>query len=109
MPENLASIIIGCICIVIGILNTKGNLGSLHAYHRKRVREQDLLPFGRTVGAGTICCGAGMLLYGVLGLIAKVATQDMYMWIGTVLLGICLAVGLLLSFYAMFKYNKGIF
>ena len=109
MPGYFATILIGCICIVIGILNTMGNINSLHAYHRKRVSEHDLRPFGRMIGTGTICCGAGMLVYGILGFIAEHQAREFLMVIGTAALIICLVVGLFLSLYAMFKYNKGIF
>ena len=35
--EHLVTAIIGIICIVIGIMNRKGNVSMLHSYHRNRV------------------------------------------------------------------------
>ncbi len=109
MPGYIACIFIGCVCFVIGILNTKGNINSLHSYHRKRVREQDRLPFGRMIGTGTMLCGGGMVVYGGLSVAAELTAQSFYTVIGAVLLVLSIAIGLVLCFWAMFKYNRGIF
>ena len=45
MSELIAAIIIGVICIVIGILNMHGNISMIHSYHRKRISEADIIPF----------------------------------------------------------------
>ena len=47
MLEAMITVAIGIVCIVIGVLNTKGNISMLHAHHRKRVSEENRLPFGR--------------------------------------------------------------
>ena len=60
MIDFLAPLIIGIIMIVIGISNMKGNISSLHSYHRKRVKEEDKAIFGKKVGIGTIVCGSGI-------------------------------------------------
>ncbi len=109
MPGYFACILIGCVCFVIGILNSKGNISSLHAYHRNRVREQDRLPFGRLIGAGTMLCGGGMIVYGGLSVAAELTVQPFFTVIGTVLLVLSIAIGATLCFCAMFKYNRGIF
>ena len=41
--ENFAAIAIGIVCILLGISHRKGNLSALHSYHRKRVKEEDVL------------------------------------------------------------------
>jgi hypothetical protein len=102
-------ILIGIILIAIGISNMKGNISSVHRYHRSRVSETDQLPFGRVIGAGTIICGGSLMISGCLSLLAETLHVEVFTLAGSVILIIGLAAGLLLSFYAMIKYNKGIF
>ena len=77
MGEFIIQIRIGLIIIIRGILNMKGNISLLHYYHRKRVKKEDIIPFGKKVGIGNIIIGITM--------------------------------GITIIFYAMFRYNKGIF
>ena len=107
--ENIFSAIIGILCIVLGVLNCKGNISLLHSYHRKRVAEEDILPFGRLVGIGMIIVGIALIFMGCLMWIANVLQENVYANIGTIGLIVGLVVGLSLTFYAMIKYNKGIF
>ena len=107
--ESIFTVILGIVCIFIGILNRKGNISTLHSYHRKRVSEEDRLPFGKMIGIGTIIIGASLILMGTLSFIAESTEQNLYNIIGSVLLIAGLVVGFVISFYAMIKYNKGIF
>ena len=106
---GIVSAIIGVICIIIGISNRKGNISMLHSYHRERVSEEDKVPFGKAVGLGMIIIGAALIVMGVLMTLASVMQQGIYAIIGTVAMIVGLAAGLGISFYAMIKYNKGIF
>ena len=107
--EFLITSILGVICIILGISHCKGNLSSLHSYHTKRVLEKDRIPFGKLVGSGTIIIGVSLLLMGILQLISEQLKNELYLYIGGAALIIGVIVGLGISFYAMFKYNKGIF
>ena len=107
--EGITPIIIGAVCIIIGISNRKGNISSLHSYHRKRVSEEDRLPFGRLVGLGMIIIGTALILMGGLLCVTSITNQSIYTMIGTAVLIIGMTTGLGISFYAMIKYNKGIF
>lgn len=107
--DSIVTIILGLVCIIIGILNRKGNISTLHSYHRKRVSQEDILPFGKTVGLGTIIIGIALIVMGCLSYVANSLQNDIYMIIGSAVLIVGLAVGLGISFYAMIKYNKGIF
>ena len=102
-------ILIGILCIVLGIINTTGNISSLHSYHRHRVSEEDRIPFGRRVGAGTIIIGASIVVMGVLSTVGVMTSNDIYTLIGTGIMLVGLAVGIFITFRAMIKYNKGIF
>ena len=101
--------IIGIVCIVLGISNTKGNISSLHSYHRDRVAEEDVLPFGKIVGTGTIVVGAAVLIMSAFSLCGFLLEKTIFTIIGTVILIVGIVVGLGISFYGMIKYNKGIF
>lgn len=109
MKEFIISLIIAITLIVIGVLNTRGNISTLHSYHRKRVSEENRLPFGRLVGLGTIIVGVAVMICGVLYLIASYNNSQTLTIIGTVVLIVGITVGLGISLYAMIKYNKGIF
>ena len=109
MPEIIISVILGIVCIVLGVLNTKGNISTLHAYHRKRVTEENRLPFGRMVGAGTIVIGVGLIVGGTFLGLSELLTNPTYATVGGVILIVAFVVGLAISFAAMIKYNKGIF
>ena len=109
MSAFIGTIVVGIICIVIGVLNMRGNISSIHSYHRHRVSEEDRLPFGRLVGLGTVIIGASVIVFGGLSMVTLLTSSQVYTWIGTAVLVVGIALGLGLSFYAMKKYNKGIF
>ena len=107
--ESIITAILGVVFIIIGVLNRKGNISMLHSYHTKRVTEQDRLPFGKMVGTGMIIIGVSMIVMGAMTFMTTVLQQNAYAVIGTVVLIVGLVVGMVITFYAMIKYNKGIF
>ncbi len=109
MIEYIVAILVGVMCIVIGIMNTKGNISMLHSYHRKRVSEEDRLPFGRLVGLGMMIIGAGIICGGAFSIVTYKTENMIFEAVGMVIIGVGLVVGIALAFYAMIKYNKGIF
>ena len=109
MVAFIALVALGLLVCVLGIINMTGNISSLHSYHRKRVTEEDRKPFGKLVGLGTLLIGIAMIVFGVLFLMFEKTKLDLYIIIGTVLLIAGIIAGMVISFYAMVKYNKGIF
>lgn len=109
MGGYIITIAVGVLCIILGICNMMGNISSLHYYHRHRVAEEDKIPFGRLVGLGTILVGTGVTLLGIFLFLADTFSQPIFMAIGTAIMIVGLIAGLALSFYAMKKYNHGIF
>ena len=107
--ESIITAVIGIVCIVLGLSHRKGNISSLHSYHRKRVTEEDRLPFGKLVGLGTIIIGVSLLLTAGLFFAARYTQETRYALFGDGVMAAGLAVGMAISFYAMIKYNKGIF
>lgn len=100
---------VGLICVVIGISNMRGNISSLHSYHRHKVSEEDRVPFGKKMGLGTIVAGSALLAYSVLTCIGNYTKVAALTVAGSAVLIAGLVVGLGISFYAMIKHNKGIF
>ena len=107
--DSIVTVIVGIVCILIGISNRKGNISLLHSYHRERVTEEDQLPFGKLVGLGMIIIGIGLILMGGLSYVTATLQEGIYSIIGTVVFVVSLVIGLGITFYAMKKYNKGIF
>ncbi len=101
--------VLGLVLCVLGIVNMTGNISSLHWYHRQRVTEENRKPFGRLVGLGTLIIGFSIAAFGALNFAGEVTQNGVYTAVGAVELLVGIAAGLVLSFYAMIKYNKGIF
>ena len=109
MTEFIITAALGVFVSVLGIINMTGNISSLHWYHRQRVTEENRKPFGKLVGLGTLIIGFAMIIFGVLFLIFEQTQLGALVIIGVVELLADIIVGMIVSFYAMKKYNGGIF
>jgi len=110
MLEIIVLLILGILLIVMGIAHRKGNLSLIHSYHYKRVSKNDIIPFGKTVGLGTIIIGSSMVINAMLYIIIIYFTNiQIFELIGNIILITSFIIGIAIIFYAMFKYNKGIF
>ena len=109
MGELLLPVALGAVIIGLGVQNMKGNISSLHRYLRKRVTEEDRIPFGRKVGLGSIILGGAVILKACFQFAAGKMGSPVLDTAGTVVLIAGLTAGLGLIFYAMMKYNKGVF
>ena len=109
MAGNVVAFLVGVVCIVLGISNMRGNISSLHSYHRHRVSEEDRIPFGKQVGLGTMIIGIGIIIFSVMSAVTLYTENNIFTLIGTAVLIVGIVVGLIMSFKAMIKYNKGIF
>lgn len=103
----ITTVFVGILIIVLGAVNMTGNISSLHSYHRHRVKEEDKKPFGRLVGFGLIICGIATIILGIFMFFAE--KYMLAVTLGMTIFGILFAIGLGITFYAMIKYNKGIF
>lgn len=101
--------LVGVLCIVIGILNTKGNISMLHSYHRHRVTQENKIPFGKKIGLGMIIAGASIIAESVFSVATLYTDNKAFLTIGNVILISGIVIGLAIIFHAMVKYNKGIF
>ena len=100
---------LGLLISILGIINMTGNISSLHWYHRQRVTEENRKPFGKLVGLGTLIIGLSMILFGILFLISEQTQLTALVILGVIELIVSIVVGMMISFYAMKKYNGGIF
>lgn len=109
MEGNIVAFLIGVVCIILGISNMRGNISSLHSYHRHRVSEEDRIPFGKQVGLGTIVIGVGIIVFSILSTVTLYTENEIFVLVGSAFLIAAIILGLVISFRAMMKYNKGIF
>ena len=100
---------LGLLVSILGIINMTGNISSLHSYHRKRVSEENRKPFGRLVGGGTLIIGLSMIVFAILFFIFEQTQIKALAIVGTAELILGIVTGTIVSFYAMKKYNGGIF
>lgn len=99
--EYLGLLVMGILLSTLGIVNIRGNISTIHAWNRKRVKEADIPRYGRAIGAGTLVIGA-----------AFIASYLVTFWNAAVIDYIILpslGIGLALILYAQLKYNHGIF
>ena len=100
---------LGILVSILGIINMTGNISSLHWYHRQRVTEENRKTFGKLVGLGTLIIGLAMIVFGILFLIFEQTQITALVILGVIELIVSIIVGMVVSFYAMKKYNGGIF
>ena len=100
---------VGLLISVLGVINMTGNISTLHEYHRSRVTEENVKPFGRLVGLGTLIIGVSVIVFGVLFAIHEAVGGAALVIVGTALLAVGIIAGMTVSFLAMKKYNGGIF
>lgn len=99
--DYIALLIIGLFASVLGIMNIKGNISSIHSYNRRKVKEEDRPKYGKAVGTGTLIIGASF----VLGFVTSFWSELIMAFI--ILPAVIVGLGFIL--YGQFKYNKGLF
>lgn len=109
MGNVIGPVVLGVLISALGIMNMKGNISSLHWYHRQRVSPDDVKPFGKKVGLGTLIIGIAIIIFGLFSLITYLTEIEVFTIIGAALLIPAIVAGLGLSLYAIIKYNKGLF
>ena len=102
MGKFASFLLIGLVLVVLGTINIRGNISSIHWYNRRKVTESDAPKYGKCVGVGTLIVGVSLILSALLEVVFKTAVFDYIVLAGCV-------VGLVVIIYGQFKYNKGIF
>ena len=99
--DNLMLLILGLFISIIGIVNIKGNISTVHSYNRRKVTEEDIPKYGKAVGTGTLIIG--------VSLVVAYFTTFWSMTIMGFIVVPAVVIGLAFILYAQIKYNHGIF
>lgn len=100
--ESVFISVLGFIFIFLGIINFKGKITSIHWYHRRNIRNENVIIYGKLMGIGTAIIGIGMLVAGLIRIFYESEIIDYIIVAG-------LVVGIVIMLYAQIRYNKGIF
>ena len=99
--ENMMLLVLGICISVLGIVNIRGNISTIHSYNRRKVKEEDVPKYGKAVGTGTLIMGISL----VLAYIAAFWNESMMPYIVVP----AVIIGLAFILYGQIKYNHGIF
>lgn len=103
MVELILMIGLGILFIFLGWrIWKKEQITLIHAYHYKKVSEEDKKPYTEKMGKGCMLIGVGMLLAGIV----DYTTKTSYGWI---FFGVCFISAMVIIIIAQNKYNKGLF
>lgn len=99
--ENMMLLVLGICISVLGIVNIRGNISTIHSYNRRKVKEEDVPKYGKAVGTGTLIMGISL----VLAYIAAFWNESMMPYI----VFPAVIIGWVFILYGQIKYNHGIF
>lgn len=99
--DNVLLLILGVFLSVLGVVNIKGNISTIHSYNRRKVKEEDIPKYGKAVGTGTVVIGASLILAYLVTFWNEAAID--YIVIPA------MVIGLAFILYGQIKYNHGIF
>lgn len=99
--DYIAMLILGVFISALGIVNIMGNISTIHAYNRRKVREEDVPKYGKAVGTGTLIIGTSFVVGFAVSFISELLMAII------ILPAVIIGLGFIL--YGQFKYNHGIF
>lgn len=99
--DNVLLLILDVFLSVLGVVNIKGNISTIHSYNRRKVKEEDIPKYGKAVGTGTVVIGASLILAYLVTFWNEAAID--YIIIPA------MVIGLAFILYGQIKYNHGIF
>ena len=102
LRESLVQLGLGIICVMLGIFNMCGNIGTIHWYNRRKVTKENQKAYCMFVGLGTLIVGVAIIAGAVIQALGYLAASGLAIGIGVL-------IGLVLILYAQFKYNRGLF
>ena len=102
LRESLVQLGLGIICVILGIFNMCGNIGTIHWYNRRKVTKENQKAYCMFVGLGTLIVGVAIIAGAVIQALGYIAASGLVMGVGVL-------IGLALILYTQFKYNKGLF
>ena len=99
--ENIFMLLVGIFISVIGIINIRGDISTVHWYNRRKVRQEDVPKYGKAVGVGSLIIGIAIIIAYVVSFWSETAI--------TFIILPAFIVGLGFILYGQIKYNRGIF
>ena len=102
LRESLVQLGLGIICVLLGIFNMSGNIGTIHWYNRRKVTKENQKAYCIFVGLGTLIVGVAIIFGMVIQALGNIEASVLAIGVGVL-------IGLALILYAQFKYNKGLF
>ena len=99
--DNVMLLILGIFIAVIGMVNIKGNISTVHSYNRRKVKEEDIPKYGKVVGTGTVIIGISLIIAFFVTFWNEVIAE--------IIMIPAFVVGLAFILYGQIKYNHGIF
>lgn len=100
--ENIVLFVLGICIVILSVYNLKGNANTIHWYNRKKVSQENMKKYAKTIGIGTFIMGISFLVTAILQMIYGIENIYYISLIGVV-------IGIIIMTFAQFKYNKGIF
>ncbi|MCD7803151.1 MAG: DUF3784 domain-containing protein [Clostridiales bacterium] len=100
--EEWILLVIGLLISALGIVNITGNVSTIHAYNRRKVKEEDITKYGRVMGIGTLIIGISLVVAFALTLLDADFTVD-------IIVIPAIVIGVAIMLYGQFRYNGGIF
>ena len=102
LRESLVQLGLGIICVMLGIFNMCGNIGTIHWYNRRKVTKENQKAYCMFVGLGTLIVGVAIIAGAVIQALGNITASGLVIGVGVL-------IGLALILYAQFKYNRGLF
>ena len=99
--NHVLLLVLGLFISVLGIVNIKGNISTIHSYNRRKVKEEDIPKYGKAVGTGTLVIGVSLVLAYLITFWNETAIDYIVLP--------AMVIGLAFILYGQIKYNHGIF
>ena len=99
--DNILLLVFGICLSVLGIINIKGNISTIHSYNRRNVKEEDIPKYSKAVGTGTLVIGVSLILSYLVTFWNQAAIDYIVLP--------AMVIGLAFILYGQIKYNHGIF
>ena len=108
MPEFIITMLLGIVSIVLGTLNMKGNIyTALVSQKARRRRKQTSI--WKTRWLGNDYHWSALIIFAVFALVATLTSNNLFYTIVGIELIVGVVIGIVIPFYAMFKYIKEYF
>ena len=102
LRDSLIQLGFGIICVLLGIFNMCGNIGTIHWYNRRKVTKENQKAYCMLVGLGTLIIGMTMIFAAVIRALGAIEVSGL-------IIGVGFLIGMAFILYAQFKYNRGLF